>query len=139
MNNSRGASTKSPAVAQIDMDSAQDRDKKFWLQGQLKKLIILTLCLGIIIALLATAILIVRFYISYYVVQGHKFDTQADKFINVNNGLYERPGSPPSKHFTIIFQTLCLMNIYNAITSRLLFDSISWKKWNGDRNCCEVS
>ena len=46
MNNSSGASTKSPAVTQIDIDSARDGDKKSWLQGQLRKLIILTLCLG---------------------------------------------------------------------------------------------
>ena len=46
MNNSIGDSTKSPAVTQIDMDSAQDGNKKSWLQGQLKKLIILTLCIG---------------------------------------------------------------------------------------------
>lgn len=54
-----------------------------------------------------------------------------DKFIpNVDDGRWAPLGGPPSKHFTIIFNTFVLMTLCNEINSR---------KIHGERNVFKVS
>lgn len=54
-----------------------------------------------------------------------------DKLIpNVDNGRWAKLGAPPSKHFTIIFNTFVLMTLFNEINSR---------KIHGERNVFKVT
>ena len=48
---------------------------------------------------------------------------------NVKDGRMADPDSPPSIHYTLIFNTFCLMTLFNALNSRKVY---------GERNIFQV-
>lgn len=50
------------------------------------------------------------------------------KFFDIDSGMYAALNSPPSQHFTIIFNTFVMMTLFNELNSR---------KIHGERNIFE--
>lgn len=66
-------------------------------------------------------IFIYVFFLSYYIL--------GEKFFHIDSGRWAPLHSPPSQHFTIVFNTFVMMTLFNEINAR---------KIHGERNVFEV-